>query len=112
MRYPERSREPVLWRSPGIACMVFDEAFDHARTARRLFDRVARDGAAFVIVDLRHCGALSSTTCAAIMAGARGIVKGGGEVTVFVNQDLRRLLELSRLDLVARVVFVRDKQAA
>jgi anti-anti-sigma regulatory factor len=112
MRYPERSRGPVLWRSPGIACMVFDEAFDNAGAARRLFNRVARDGAAFVIVDMRHCGGLSSATLAAILNGARGIAKSGGEVTVFVNLALRRLLELSRLDLVARVVFIGGAQAA
>jgi anti-anti-sigma regulatory factor len=92
--------------------LVFDEAFDNAGTARRLFNRVARDGAAFVVVDMRHCGGLSSATLAAILNGARAIVKGGGEVTVVVDLALRRLLELSRLDLVARVVFIGGAQAA
>jgi hypothetical protein len=67
----------------------------HPRTARRSFDRVARQLGATVIVDLRAIGIPSSPQWGAIAAGVRALVRRGRDVTVFADSALRGLFEIS-----------------
>ena len=112
MRMNGRSRASVLTRSSGAALLVLDEAGMQPRTARRSFDRVARELSTIVIVDLRAIGIPSSPQWGAIAAGVRALVRRGRAVTVYADAALQGLFEISGFARGVNVVLRRAVCAA
>ena len=112
MRMNGRSRASVLTRSSGVALLVIDDAIMRPRSARRAFERAARDLSAKVIVDLRAIGIPSSVQWGAIAAGVRALVRRGRDVTVYADAGLQSLFEISGFVRNVNVVLLGAAAAA
>jgi anti-sigma B factor antagonist len=65
---------------------------------QRVIDHIA-EGNATIDVDLTDCGYIDSSGLGALFSCAKKCREAGGELTLFgLNEDLRTLLELQRLD--------------
>lgn len=112
VRMNGRSRASVQTRSSGVALLVVDDKTMRPRSARRAFERTARELSAKVIVDLRAIGIPSSVQWGAIAAGVRALVRRGRQVTVYADAGLQRLLEISGFARDVNVVLLGAAAAA
>ncbi|MBV8164043.1 MAG: hypothetical protein JOZ91_07225 [Candidatus Eremiobacteraeota bacterium] len=92
---------------PPASTLVLDEVLDAAscRAMRRFHKRARRAPRSAAAIDLRRTRATGSAAWGILSKIVRDLGTGGHAVTVFAEQRLARLLELSGLARHARIII-------
>lgn len=83
-----------------------------AGAMQRFFRRAHKRGDGPVVIDLRRTRMVSSAAWAALIAGTFRLSAAKREVIIFIENRLRRLVELSGIGHQARIVFTDASRAA
>jgi anti-anti-sigma regulatory factor len=94
---------------PPSSTLVLDEVLDAAscRAMRRFHKRARRAPRSAAAIDLRRTRATGSAAWGILSKVVRDLAASGHAVTVFAEQRLVRLLELSGFERHARIIILR-----